>query len=174
MYNNQSSISNKSQVHLYGQKIIARAWVDERYKQRLLSKGKETVAEIGVDVLAEELVCVENTEKVHNVVVCSLCSCYPEELLGSSPLWYRSITYRSRIIHQPRVFLREFGLQIPNYIQIRVHDSTFERRYFVLPLRPQGAENMNELELAELVTRDSMIGVGLAKKPEESTTESLV
>ncbi|GAX43012.1 nitrile hydratase alpha subunit [Tolypothrix sp. NIES-4075] len=154
---------SESNSLLLGQKIVARAWIDDEYKQRLLANAKAVIAELGIEMAAQEFICVENTDKIHNIVVCTLCSCYPEEVLGASPLWYRSLSYRSRVIREPRTVLREFGTEIPEHIKIQVHDSTFERRYLVLPHRPEGAEKMNEEDLALLVTRDSMIGVALAR-----------
>jgi nitrile hydratase len=145
-----------------GAKMVARAWTDPAYKQRMLANGSEAAEEIGLDVGPLKLVVVENTPTVHNVIVCTLCSCYPRMLLGLPPDWYKSRNYRSRVVREPRAVLAEFGTVIPDDVLIRVHDSTADMRYLVAPKRPQGTENWGEAELARLVTRDSMIGVALA------------
>ena len=145
-----------------GAKMVARAWVDPAYKQRMLANGSEAAEEIGLDVGPLKLVVVENTPTVHNVIVCTLCSCYPRMLLGLPPDWYKSRNYRSRVVREPRAVLAEFGTVIPDDVLIRVHDSTADMRYLVAPRRPQGTEDWSEAELARLVTRDSMIGVALA------------
>ncbi len=145
-----------------GAKMVARAWIDPAYKQRMLANGSEAAEEIGLDVGPLKLVVVENTPTVHNVIVCTLCSCYPRMLLGLPPDWYKSRNYRSRVVREPRAVLAEFGTVIPDDVLIRVHDSTADMRYLVAPRRPQGTENWSEAELARLVTRDSMIGVALA------------
>ena len=142
-----------------GAKVVARAWVDDAYKKRLLENGTKACEELGLDVPALKLVVVENTPQVHNVIVCTLCSCYPRMLLGIPPDWYKSRAYRSRMVREPREVLKEFGLNIPSQTQIRVHDSTADMRYLVLPMRPAGTEGWSEERLAALVTRDSMIGV---------------
>jgi len=143
-----------------GGKIVARAWVDAEFKKRLLANGKEAIAELGIpEVDATHLIVVENTATVHNVVVCTLCSCYPRAVLGMPPEWYKSKAYRSRVVREPRAVLKEFGTEISADVEVRVHDSTADLRYMVLPMRPKGTEGMNEKALAELVTRDSMIGV---------------
>ncbi|TMG99843.1 MAG: nitrile hydratase subunit alpha, partial [Betaproteobacteria bacterium] len=142
-----------------GAKMVARAWIDPAYKQRMLANGSEAAEEIGLDVGPLKLVVVENTPTVHNVIVCTLCSCYPRMLLGLPPDWYKSRNYRSRVVREPRAVLAEFGTVIPDDVLIRVHDSTADMRYLVAPRRPQGTENWGEAELARLVTRDSMIGV---------------
>jgi nitrile hydratase subunit alpha len=141
-----------------GARVVARAWVDGAYKQRLLSNARAAIAELGSP--AYELVVVENTAKVHNLVVCTLCSCYPWSVLGPPPLWYKSAAYRSRAVIDPRGVLREFGLELADEVEVRVRDSTADQRYLVLPERPAGTESMSETELAALVTRDSMVGVG--------------
>lgn len=144
-----------------GARVVARAWVDPAYKQRLLSDGAAAIAELGyVGEHGEHLIVVENTPKVHNLVVCTLCSCYPWPILGLPPVWYKSAPYRSRAVIDPRGVLREFGVEVPADTEVRVWDSTAEIRYLVLPERPLGAEKMTEEELAALVTRDSMIGTG--------------
>ena len=145
-----------------GAKMVARAWLDPAYKQRMLADGSQAAEEIGLDVGPLKLVVVENTPTVHNVIVCTLCSCYPRMLLGLPPDWYKSRNYRSRVVREPRAVLAEFGTVIPEDVLIRVHDSTADMRYLVAPKRPNGTENWSEAELARLVTRDSMIGVALA------------
>jgi len=145
-----------------GAKMVARAWLDPAYTQRVLADGSQAAEEIGLDVGPLKLVVVENTPTVHNVIVCTLCSCYPRMLLGLPPDWYKSRNYRSRVVREPRAVLAEFGTVIPEDVLIRVHDSTADMRYLVAPRRPEGTENWSEAELARLVTRDSMIGVALA------------
>ena len=145
-----------------GATMVARAWLDPAYKQRMLANGSEAAEEIGLDVGPLKLVVVENTPTVHNVIVCTLCSCYPRMLLGLPPDWYKSRNYRSRVVREPRTVLAEFGTVIPEDVLIRVHDSTADMRYLVAPRRPKGTENWSEAELARLVTRDSMIGVAFA------------
>ncbi|MGA8005188.1 MAG: nitrile hydratase subunit alpha [Burkholderiales bacterium] len=146
-----------------GAKVVARAWTDAAYKARLLADGTKACEELGLDVPALRLVVVENTPQVHNVIVCTLCSCYPRMLLGLPPDWYKSSNYRSRVVREPRAVLAEFGTRIPDEVAIRVHDSTADMRYMVLPLRPAGTEGWSEQRLAGLVTRDSMVGVALAR-----------
>jgi nitrile hydratase len=148
-----------------GAKVVAHAWVDPAYKKRLLENGTKACEELGLDVPALKLVVVENTPQVHNVIVCTLCSCYPRMLLGIPPDWYKSRAYRSRMVREPREVLREFGLDIPLQTQIRVHDSTADMRYLVLPMRPAGTGGWSEERLAALVTRDSMIGVSAPRSP---------
>jgi nitrile hydratase len=152
-----------------GAKVVARAWTDPAFKGRLLANGTKGCEELGLDVPALKLVVVENTPQAHNVVVCTLCSCYPRMLLGIPPDWYKSRAYRSRMVREPREVLREFGLDIPLQTQIRVHDSTADMRYLVLPMRPAGTEGWSEEQLAALVSRDSMIGVALPKTPGKSS-----
>jgi len=148
-----------------GAKVVARAWTDDAFKKRLLENGTKACEELGLDVPALKLVVVENTPQVHNVIVCTLCSCYPRMLLGIPPDWYKSRAYRSRMVREPREVLKEFGLVIPPDIQVRVHDSTADMRYLVLPMRPEGTGSWSEERLAALVTRDSMIGVSAPKSP---------
>ena len=144
-----------------GARVVARAWSDPEYKRRLLDDATAAIAELGYGGRqGEHMVVVENTPKVHNLVVCTLCSCYPWPVLGLPPVWYKSSPYRSRAVIDPRGVLAEFGLALPDDIEIRVWDSTAEIRYLVLPERPAGTEALSEEQLAELVTRDSMIGVG--------------
>lgn len=143
-----------------GAKVVARAWVDPAYKKRLLAHGAEAIAELGfLGAQGEHMIVVENTPQVHNMVVCTLCSCYPWPVLGLPPVWYKSAPYRSRAVIDPRGVLKEFGLEVPADVEVRVWDSTAEVRYIVLPERPAGTESLNEEELAALVTRDSMVGV---------------
>jgi nitrile hydratase len=154
---------------LNGAKVVARAWCDPGYKRRLLHDGTAAIAELGFGGLqGEHMVVVENTPKVHNVVCCTLCSCYPWPVLGLPPTWYKSLAYRSRIVREPRAVLREFGLELPESVEIRVWDSSAEIRYMVLPERPAATAVMTEAELAPLVTRDSLIGVGLATRQSEA------
>ena len=148
-----------------GARMVARAWLDAEYKKRMLADGTQAAEEIGIQVGPLKLVVVENTEQVHNVIVCTLCSCYPRTLLGLPPDWYKSRNYRSRVVREPRAVLKEFGTSVPDQMTIRVHDSTADMRYLVMPLRPQGTAGWNEEKLAHLVTRDSMIGVALAEVP---------
>jgi nitrile hydratase len=142
-----------------GARVVARAWFDPEFKKRLLADGSAAVRELGIEVGSLKLVVVENTAQVHNLIVCTLCSCYPRMLLGMSPDWYRSTAYRSRVVREPRAVLAEFGLDLPSDVAIRVHDSTADMRYLVLPMRPEGTESLTEDEAAALVDRDSMIGV---------------
>ena len=149
-----------------GARVVARAWVDAQYKQRLLANGTKACEELGLEIPALKLLVVENTSEVHNVIVCTLCSCYPRMLLGIPPEWYKSRNYRSRMVREPRAVLAEFGLQVPETVTVRVHDSTADMRYLVLPMRPAGTEGWTEERLAGLVNRDSMIGVAVPKEPE--------
>ncbi len=148
-----------------GAAVVARAWTDPAFKQRLLADASAASAEMGFDIGGLRLIAVENTGDVHNVIVCTLCSCYPRNLLGLPPDWYKTRAYRSRTVREPRKVLAEFGLDLPDTTQVRVHDSTADMRYIVLPARPAGTEGMSEEDLAALVTRDSMIGTGLPKTP---------
>ncbi len=143
-----------------GAKVVARAWTDPAYKKRLLANATTAISELGFSGLqGEHMVIVENTPKVHNVVTCTLCSCYPWPVLGLPPTWYKSAPYRSRIVIEPRSVLHEFGTELDESVEIRVWDSSAEIRYMVLPERPSGTENLSGEELAKLVTRDAMIGV---------------
>jgi nitrile hydratase len=149
-----------------GARVVARAWVDTTYKARLLSDPDRAIAELGYGgQQGEHMVVVENTSAVHNMVVCTLCSCYPWPVLGLPPMWYKSAPYRSRSVIDPRGVLRELGLELPGSIEVRVWDSTAELRYLVLPERPVGTEGMSEEALAALVTRDSMVGVARVMRP---------
>lgn len=146
-----------------GARVVARAWCDPAFKQKLLADGTAACEELGLDVPALRLVVVENTPTVHNMIVCTLCSCYPRMLLGIPPDWYKSRNYRSRAVREPRAVLSEFGLELSEGTTIRVHDSTADMRYLVLPLRPPGTEGWSEERLASIVTRDCMIGVAVPK-----------
>ena len=146
-----------------GAQVVARAWSDPEYKERLLADGRAAIAEFGfTDPHGAELMVTENTDDVHNMVVCTLCSCYPWSVLGLPPTWYKSFAYRSRAVSEPRTVLKEFGLELPESTEVRVWDSNSDIRYMVLPKRPAGTEGLSEEELAKMVTRDSMIGVGEA------------
>ena len=146
-----------------GARVVARAWVSDSYRKKLLEDGTKACEELGLDVPALKLVVVENTPGVHNMVVCTLCSCYPRMLLGIPPEWYKSRNYRSRTVSEPRAVLSEFGVVLDEKIKIRVHDSTADMRYLVLPMRPAGTEGWSEERLASIVTRDCMIGVAVPK-----------
>ena len=148
-----------------GAKVVAKAWVDPEYKKRLLNDATSAIRELSYQGRqGENMVVVENTPETHNVIVCTLCSCYPWPVLGIPPTWYKSDEYRSRTVREPRKVLLEFGLSLDPKVQIKVWDSTAEIRYLVLPMRPKGTENMDESELSKLVTRNSMIGTGLPKE----------
>lgn len=150
-----------------GAKVVARAWTDPAYRARLLATPNDAIAELGfTGAQGENMVVLENTEEVHNVVVCTLCSCYPWPVLGLPPVWYKSMPYRTRIVRDPRSVLAEFGTVLPHSVEVRVWDSNSEVRYLVLPRRPAGTEGLDAAQLAELVTRDSMIGVTPARQPE--------
>jgi nitrile hydratase alpha subunit len=148
-----------------GARVVARAWSDPAYKARLLADPNAAILELGIEPGVYKLVVLENTPRVHNLVVCTLCSCYPRGVLGLPPDWYKSRAYRSRAVREPRAVLREFGTAIPDTVEVRVHDSTADMRYLVLPERPTGTEGWSEAKLAELVTRDSMIGVARVHAP---------
>jgi len=148
-----------------GARMVARAWVDEAFKARMLADVNKAAAELGIDAGSIPIRAVENTQGVHNVIVCTLCSCYPRLLIGLPPDWYKSRAYRSRTVREPRAVLAEFGTAIPDDVELRVHDSTADLRYMVLPARPAGTAGWDEAALADLVTRDCMIGVTLPKSP---------
>jgi nitrile hydratase len=149
-----------------GAKVVAKAWTDPEYRARLLADGTGAITELGFKgPQGEHMVVVENTDRVHHVVVCTLCSCYPSALLGLPPTWYKSPPYRSRVVREPRVVLREMGVTLPPEVEVRVWDSSAEVRYMVLPERPAGTEGMSEEELAALVTRDAMVGVAAVSAP---------
>jgi nitrile hydratase len=145
----------------HGARVVARAWTDPEFKQRLLADGNAACAELGIGGVEGNIRVVENTDEVHNMVVCTLCSCYPWPLLGMPPTWYKSFAYRSRAVAEPRAVLREFGLELDDDVTVRVWDSSSEVRYFVLPQRPEGIGALTEDELAELVDRNAMIGTGV-------------
>jgi len=146
-----------------GARVVARAWVDPEYRKRLLANGTKACEELGLEIPALKLLVVENTPEVHNAIVCTVCSCYPRMLLGIPPDWYKSRNYRSRMVREPRAVLAEFGLQLPVSVTLRVHDSTADMRYLVLPMRPAGTDGWSEQRLAALVSRDCMIGVAVPK-----------
>ena len=147
-----------------GARLVAKAWVDPGFKSRLLSDTKAAALELGMDASGPiEFIVVENTPQVHNLIVCTLCSCYPRAILGRPPDWYKSFNYRSRAVKEPRAIMREFGFEPPDEVEVVVHDSTADARYMVLPMRPPGTEDMDERELAALVTRDSLIGVSVPR-----------
>jgi len=149
-----------------GARIVARAWADEDYKRRLLMDGTSAIAELGLTGFSSEhMVVVENTPQVHNLIVCTLCSCYPWAILGLPPTWYKSFAYRSRAVIEPRSVLKEFGLDIPDDVEVRVWDSNADLRYLVLPERPKGTEGMSEEALTALVTRNAMIGTAKVQPP---------
>ena len=148
-----------------GARVVAKAWVDPEYRRLLLADGGEACVAAGLERGPYKLVVVENTPEEHNVIVCTLCSCYPRWLLGLPPDWYKSRAYRSRLVREPRAVLREFGTEIPDDVVVRVHDSTADMRYLVLPQRPAGTDGWDEERLSRLVTRDAMIGVSLPRRP---------
>ena len=147
-----------------GARMVARAWVDPAYRERFLTDAVAAAAEFGYGGMeGEQIRCVENTPEVHNVIVCTLCSCYPWPILGIPPVWYKSPPYRSRVVREPRAVLDEFGLDVPEGVEIRVWDSSADLRYIVLPMRPEGTDDMTEDELPDLVSRDCMIGVAVPR-----------
>ena len=149
-----------------GATIVARAWTDPAYSERLLANGAEAIRELGFELEPYEFTVMENTDDTHNVIVCTLCSCYPRALLGMSPAWYKSGSYRARVVREPRAVLAEFGVDLADDVAVRVHDSTAELRYMVLPQRPAGTDDWTEERLAALVTRDSLIGTQRELAPE--------
>ena len=149
-----------------GARLVARAWVDPDFRKSLLSDGKAAASELGMDPEhPAEFVVVENTPEVHNLIVCTLCSCYPRAILGRPPDWYKSFAYRSRAVREPRTVMREFGFEPPEGVEVVIHDSTADARYMVLPMRPPDTEDLSEVDLAGLVTRDSLIGVNVPRAP---------
>jgi nitrile hydratase len=146
-----------------GARVVAKAWTDPAYKARLLADGPKACAELGIELDGMRLTVVEDKPSLHNVIVCTLCSCYPRALLGLPPAWYKNADYRKRVVREPRAVLKEFGTELLPSVEVRVHDSTAELRYIVLPLRPAGTEGWSEEKLAGLVTRDTMIGVALTR-----------
>jgi nitrile hydratase len=152
-----------------GARVVARAWVDPDFKRRLLEDASEAANSLGhVSPVGAHLIALENTPEVHNLVVCTLCSCYPWEVLGLPPVWYKSAPYRSRAVIDPKGVLSDFGLKLPDQTKVRIWDSTAETRFLVLPMRPEGSAELSEEQLAELVTRDSMVGTGLPKSPADA------
>jgi nitrile hydratase len=155
-----------SRTPALGGRVVARAWVDAEFRKRLVADGSAALGEMGITMYdGTRLIVLENTPRVHNMVVCTLCSCYPRSVLGLPPDWYKSRQYRARAVREPRALLAEFGTALPDEVEIRVHDSTADVRYLVVPLRPAGTEGLSEDELAQLVTRDSMIGVAVVRPP---------
>lgn len=151
-----------------GARVVARAWTDPVFKESLLADATKAVASLDIErKVGDHLIAVENTPETHNMVVCTLCSCYPWDLLGLPPVWYKSTPYRSRVVKEPRAVLADFGVSLPSNMKIRVWDSTAETRFMVLPMRPAGTDGWSEARLAKLVTRDSMIGTGLPKPASE-------
>jgi len=146
-----------------GAKVVARAWTDSEFKKRLLANGTAAVAELGIPMGDAELIVVENSKDAHNVIVCTLCSCYPRTVLGLPPDWYKSRNYRSRVVVEPRAVLKEFGTELPESVTLRTHDSNADMRYLVLPERPAGTEGWSQERLAAIVTRDCMVGVAFPK-----------
>jgi nitrile hydratase alpha subunit len=146
-----------------GAKVVARAWTDPEFKKRLLANGTSAVAEMGIPMGDAELIVVENSKDVHNIIVCTLCSCYPRTVLGLPPDWYKSRNYRSRVVVEPRAVLKEFGTELPDSVILRTHDSNADMRYLVLPQRPAGTEGWSQEQLAAIVTRDCMVGVAFPK-----------
>ena len=146
-----------------GAQVVARAWTDPAFKQRLIADARAAIAEMGTLLEAERVIAVENTPSVHNVIVCTLCSCYPRALLGMPPTWYKSRNYRSRVVFEPRAVLKEFGTELPDSVTVRVHDSNADMRYLVVPMRPAGTEGWSAERLAGIITRDSLVGVTVPK-----------
>ena len=165
----QQAEFTESKTPANGARLVALSWTDPEFKARFMADPKKVCAEMGIDASTlNEFVILENTDKVRHVVVCTLCSCYPRPILGRPPDWYKSFNYRKRAVNDPRGVMREFGLEVPDDVEVRVHDSTADMRYLVIPARPAGTENLSVEELEKLVTRDSMIGVmdALAAVPE--------
>ena len=152
---------NDSATPHQGARMVARAWVDPEYKIRMLADGKKAAIELGIDVVEAEIMVIENTVNIHNLVVCTLCSCYPRSLLGEPPAWYVSKAYRSRAVREPRAVMQEIGLKFPRDVEVRVHDSNADLRYLILPMRPAGTQQLTENELANLVSRDCLVGMAL-------------
>ncbi|MGZ5092023.1 MAG: nitrile hydratase subunit alpha [Burkholderiales bacterium] len=146
-----------------GSRVVAKAWVDPQFRKRLLEDGKAACAEMGVDLEVDRLIAVENTPEVHNMIVCTLCSCYPRALLGMPPTWYKSRAYRSRVVFEPRAVLKEFGTEVPEHVTVRVHDSNADMRYVVIPMRPEGTADWSEEQLAGILTRDTLVGVTIPR-----------
>jgi len=149
-----------------GSRLVARAWTDPAFRARLLADGKAACAEMGIDIEADRLIAVENTPEVHNVIVCTLCSCYPRALLGMPPTWYKSRNYRSRVVFEPRAVLKEFGTELPDNVTVRVHDSNADMRYVVVPMRPAHTQGWSEEQLADILSRDTLVGVTVPRVKE--------
>ena len=149
-----------------GPRVVARAWSDPEFRKRLLEDGRAACLEMGVELETERLIAVENTPEVHNMIVCTLCSCYPRALLGMPPTWYKSRNYRSRVVFEPRAVLKEFGTELPDNVTVRVHDSNADMRYVVIPMRPEGTEGWSEEKLATILTRDTLVGVTVPRVSE--------
>ncbi len=149
-----------------GGRVVAHAWAYPAFRKRLLEDGRAACAEMGIELEAERLIAVENTPEVHNLIVCTLCSCYPRALLGMPPTWYKSRNYRSRVVFEPRAVLREFGTLLPDHVTVRVHDSNADMRYVVVPMRPKGTESWSEERLAGILTRDTLVGVTVPRAPD--------
>jgi nitrile hydratase len=162
--------SNELRTPHQAARMVAKAWVDPEYRSRVMADAKKAALELNIPVTEAALVALENTPELHNVIVCTLCSCYPRSLLGEPPAFYVSKAYRSRTVREPRKVLHEFGLDFPDTTEIRVHDSNADLRYVVIPLRPLGSEGLSEDQLASLVCRDSLIGCALALDPSRATT----
>jgi nitrile hydratase len=156
----RQEINDRGTPH-QGARMVAKAWLDPAFKARMLKDGKAAALELGIEVTEAELMVIENTQECHNLIVCTLCSCYPRSLLGEPPAWYVSKAYRSRAVREPRKVLREFGLSFPESVEVRVHDSNADLRYIVLPLRPAGTDGLSEAQLAALVSRDALVGAAL-------------
>jgi nitrile hydratase len=156
----RQEVNERGRPH-QGARMVARAWLDPAFKARMLADGKAAAKELGIEVTEAELMAIENTPDTHNLIVCTLCSCYPRSLLGEPPAWYVSKAYRSRAVREPRKVLREFGLTFPESVEVRVHDSNADLRYVVVPMRPAGTEGMSEAELAALISRDCLVGAAL-------------
>jgi len=166
------NVETKIGPHI-GARVVAHAWVDPEFKRRLLADASEAVNSLaGFDPVSAHLIAVENTPQTHNIVVCTLCSCYPWSVLGLPPVWYKAAPYRSRTVIDPKGVLADFGVTLPSEMEVRIWDSTAETRFLVVPMRPAGTEGWSEEALAALVTRDSMVGTGLPKSPEENQAEA--
>lgn len=161
---------NQNSGYHHAARMIAKAWTDPAYKTRMMDDAKASAIELGIEVTEAKLVALENTPKRHHLVVCTLCSCYPRSLLGEPPAWYVSKAYRSRAVREPRKVLREFGLEFADDIEIQVHDSNADLRYVVMPMRPAGTEGMSEEDLANLITRDCVVGAALPTEPRSTAT----
>ena len=159
--------------HTVGPRAVARAWVDPEFKKRLLDDGRSAIREeFMIEASEADLIVLENTESLHNLVVCTLCSCYPRGLMGQPPDWYKSKSYRSRAVHEPRQVIKEYGTEIPENVTLRVHDSNADMRFMVLPMRPEGTDGWAEEQLAEIVTRDCLVGIAVPEPEAEAEAEA--